>query len=429
MNVSTSMAVRVRVLSVPRAAERGGHPGHGDLVGGLEDVEEVVLTEQGVLLEHLHAHRLELGVDLLEPAGFSRRRAAPSGPRVESITYFGMGATYSGSSADRSLDAGDAGPRRRRPRSTGTRRAPRRPPPGTSAAGRGRGRWRRSTDGRPGPSRRRCTARPAPPGPWSRPWPRRCPSSSTRPPGRPHPRPPPRPRPGRPRATAPPSATTTTSWPSSARWAFTASVTAVTSSVPKATRTAQAPTRSGDPSRPHAGDATGGPVPASPCRGRRRVAPWPARRAPPSVRPVAVDGQERPGVGDAPRSPVGRAARAGGVDPASPRRGVLRRQGGAGGGPRLAGRPRHDRPVRAGPRAARRHHHGPGLGARLGEERDPAQRRRGHRGARRGRGGHPPVAERPHHRAADRAEPRRSPSCCSGWSARRPTRCPSASWS
>ena len=79
MKSSTSMAVSVRVLSVPRDGEGGGHPGHGALVGRLEDVEEVVGAEQRELLEHLHAHRLDVGVDLAEPLGVLPQPGVPVG--------------------------------------------------------------------------------------------------------------------------------------------------------------------------------------------------------------------------------------------------------------------------------------------------------------------------------------------------------------
>ena len=117
----------------------------------------------------------------------------------------------------------------------GRRRRSRGPRSPTSAASRGPARWRRSTRRR-APSRRRCTARRARRRPCWRRSTRRCRSSTTRCRGRRRPRPRPRRPPGRRRATAR-RCRLDDLVTGVGRCRSTASVTAVTSSVPTAMRT------------------------------------------------------------------------------------------------------------------------------------------------------------------------------------------------
>src|SRR3989304_3659689 len=66
----------------PNAAARrqlGRHAQHGGIVGGLDDVDEVIRAEYGVLGQDLHAQLLQLGIDLFDTPGVALDRLGPLG--------------------------------------------------------------------------------------------------------------------------------------------------------------------------------------------------------------------------------------------------------------------------------------------------------------------------------------------------------------
>ena len=61
-------------LESAAGAELGGYLGDGLVVGGLQDVDEIVLPEDNVLGQDFHAHRLDLFVDFFNAGGIGLNR-------------------------------------------------------------------------------------------------------------------------------------------------------------------------------------------------------------------------------------------------------------------------------------------------------------------------------------------------------------------
>ncbi len=67
IKLSRGIAARVRVWIVPQALNSTANLGCDFIIRGFNDIDEVILTEKGILVNYFDSHILYLFVDLLNP--------------------------------------------------------------------------------------------------------------------------------------------------------------------------------------------------------------------------------------------------------------------------------------------------------------------------------------------------------------------------